>query len=35
MNRDWLIRTETLIGAENIDKLQRATVAILDRKSVV
>ena len=29
MNRDWLIRTETLIGAENIDKLQRATVAIL------
>ena len=29
MNRDWLIRTETLIGAENIDTLQRATVAIL------
>ena len=29
MNRDWLIRTKTLIGAENIDKLQRATVAIL------
>ena len=29
MNRDWLIRTETLIGAQKMDKLQRATVAIL------
>ena len=26
MNRDWLIRTETLIGAENIDKLQRLSL---------
>ena len=24
MNRDWLIRTETLIGAQKMDKLQRA-----------
>ena len=29
MNSDWLIRTETLIGAQKMDKLQRATVAIL------
>ncbi len=29
MNREWLIRTQTLLGTQKMDKLEHATVAIL------